>query len=301
VKEKGLMQAPSLYSINSNLQMLDNLLKHRLEHDSSFGISYTQWDPNNSSTNTINSILTYVNNFINGSDNLTTHDVVILANVNAWLTDAMKATTASEFKTALNNAKDMLSFKDSVTLDENGEVISGLSEKDGWNSANNAKPNAFYYDSGKDFDERTYSLSQSFDVSFATSSQDLESQLIGEELQKLNFYKKLVIACLENGWQGNESVNDKEYLNATLANTKWLISGVAAKDSSRIFEVKNEELREEALSEYEAKHELISQKAERVDLQMETLKTEQNAINTEMDSLKRTIDDNIKRVFSANG
>ena len=52
-----------------------------------------------------------------------------------------------------------------------------------------------------------------------------------------------------------------------------------------------------ALSKYEADKTLISNKERRIDAMMQKLETEQEAINTELESVQKIVNDNIDKTF----
>ena len=56
-------------------------------------------------------------------------------------------------------------------------------------------------------------------------------------------------------------------------------------------------LAEYVLSEYEKAKSLIQAKEKKVDARMQKLETEQEVINTELESLKKVRDDNISKTF----
>jgi len=291
VYNAGKILVPSMYSVYSNLGMLASKLDNITdpEHQAYFPDA-AAWN-GTSNNNLINEMRNYFKDIINETITAEGRDLIGIANMNEWLTQAMTTDNPYEFGEFINKAYS--AYQLIQTYD--------LASEEGWSDAQNdsAYNNGFYYDSGvQDFNKRKYEFNQSSKVSFAGSDPDIESQLNADELNKFNFYKKLVKECLARGWVENDNVTDKEYLDAALTNGKWLINDDIAENSRRIFEVSNEDVINEAHSDYEAKLTLITQKEDRIDREMTNLETQQNAINTELEGLKKVIDDNIQSTFN---
>ena len=120
-----------------------------------------------------------------------------------------------------------------------------------------------------------------------------------------------------NGWVYDESINDpnkkedsKNYLNAMLENNMYFVTEVdtldgtdfnyatkIAQNCSSIFQVYDEAEQNIALSEYESKKAEITSKEKQLDIRMNKLEAEQDAISTELQSLKKIIDDNVSNTF----
>ena len=233
---------------------------------------------------------------MNGVTEAGASDLICLANINAWLEEAMTTESSNKFNEYIDKAYAM--FK--LVNERHYDLASAEDDNHGWKAAQQDLDysDGFFYDKGVvNYNKREYLFSQTSAVSSAASEHDITSQLTADELNKFEFYKKLVKECLANGWMGSDKVNDKSYLDASLTNGKWLIDGDIASNSRRIFEVANDDVVDEAHSKYESQLSLVTLKEEKIDREMANLETQQNAINAELDSLKNIISDNIKSTF----
>ena len=292
IYEAGEINSPSMYSVYSNLNMLNSKLDNITDHPANFP-DHAQWNES-TNHNKINTMITYIRDFIDGvGDAADESDLIGIANMNAWLSQAMTTENPEEFNELIDKAYAAYSL--TQTYDLTSKAATG-----GWKSAqqNSVLSSGFYYDKGVlNFDAREYLFTQSSMARAASAEPDITSQLTADELNKFEFYKKLVKECLARGWAGNENVTDKAYLDASLTNGKMLIDDDIASNSRRIYEVTNDEAVEEAHSKYESQLTLVTTKEEKIDREMANLQTQQNAINTELDSLEKIINDNIKSTF----
>ena len=298
VYEAGQVNVASMYSIYSNLSTITSKLNNITDpqHSEQFPDA-SEW---NSGVNApkIAEMTGFLKDIINGAYNATESDLIGLANMNAWLGQAMTTENPNEFNQFIDKA--YAAFQ----LLKHYDLSSNKDDGHGWKAAqqDNSYSKGFYYDSDlTDYDKRSYLFTQRSTVGSAREEVDITSQLNADELNKFNFYKKLVKECLARGWTQNENVTDKDYLDAALTNGKWLIEDDLAINSRRVFEVSNDDVIAEAHSDYEAKLTLISEKEERIEREMTNLETQQNAINTELEGLKRVINDNIKSTFKMFG
>jgi len=142
-----------------------------------------------------------------------------------------------------------------------------------------------------------------------------------EESKKMDYYDALFKRISENGWVYDAKVNasttqtqskSNNYLNAMLENNMYYVTEVDENSSetgsytytnklatniSKIFQVEDTNAENVAQSEYETEKTEISNKEERVDLRMNQLETEQSVITTELDSIKKIINDNVSSTF----
>ena len=93
------------------------------------------------------------------------------------------------------------------------------------------------------------------------------------------------------------------YLQAKLQNNMYFITEVDTLDGtdfnyatklatnvSKVFEVYDKDAQNAALSKYEAEKADIDAKDQQIDIRMNKLEAEQDAISTELDSIKKIID-----------
>ncbi|MBQ6516559.1 hypothetical protein IJI31_05205 [bacterium] len=296
IYEAGEMSVPSMYSIYSNLNMLDSKLDNITDPDHQGAFQNPDsWNANDNK-DIIDDIRNYIKSFMNGVTEAGASDLICLANINAWLEEAMTTESSNKFNEYIDKAYAM--FK--LVNERHYDLASAEDDNHGWKAAQQDLDysDGFFYDKGVvNYNKREYLFSQTSAVSSAASEHDITSQLTADELNKFEFYKKLVKECLANGWMGSDKVNDKSYLDASLTNGKWLIDGDIASNSRRIFEVANDDVVDEAHSKYESQLSLVTLKEEKIDREMANLETQQNAINAELDSLKNIISDNIKSTF----
>ena len=151
---------------------------------------------------------------------------------------------------------------------------------------------------------------------------DLENQMeniySGSNKKLMDFYDALFERIAENGWTIDENTSSNNrgnkastYLNNKLQNNDYFIAVPEAKIDSngynytskmaqsvtKIYTVNDENEQNSALSKYEADKNLISSKENKIDLIMQKLETEQEAINTEMESVKKIENENIEKTF----
>lgn len=143
--------------------------------------------------------------------------------------------------------------------------------------------------------------------------------IFGPEVRKqMDFYETLFSSIAEKGWKEYTQVSDDDYLNQMLQNGLFSITTVSeeitvnddgttsprniyqtdlALNCPNIVQVNDEEIRDKALADYEYEKLLIQDKEEKVDLRMENLKTEQDAIKQMIKSIEETKDKNIDKTF----
>lgn len=148
-------------------------------------------------------------------------------------------------------------------------------------------------------------------------------QLLTNDIeQKIDFYDELFSSIAEKGWVYNDSVTDDEYLNQMLQNNIFTITEVhrqhhcdkeeghyytntyvtdIAGNMENIIPVTDEEAILEAQVEYENEKAIINDKETKIDLRMENLKTEVEAINNMIKGLESVMKDNIDRTMSITG
>ena len=295
---QGETRVASVYSMLSNLKMLAEKVDHcgSLSGTPAANIDSNTFSGFYDDSENADSMKQILENIL-ATNNLSDAQLIALANFNAWICQALDQDYSTsggvdQLNEYLNNAlKAAQLFSNEYCKESEWGTAQGTAYID-----------AFYYDKGVDWNRREQLFSQSSEKKVATSQLDIEGQLTVLQLKQFKFYVNLVKECLARGWKdasngGSNSNVDNNSTTLHLQNGTWLINDSTAKSSSRIFEVNNKEAREEALSKYEALQSELKMKEERIDIQMDKLETEQNAINTELDSLQSIISDNIKSTF----
>lgn len=145
--------------------------------------------------------------------------------------------------------------------------------------------------------------------------------LTADQETQIDFYDDLFSTIAEKGWTYNANVNDEDYLNQMLQNNLYTITTVESKrvksneftedyfweniyktdiasNMTNIFAVNDTEARNDAQVEYERKKAVINAKENKIDTRMQNLKTEQDAINTMIQSIQSILDENIDEKFS---
>ena len=136
------------------------------------------------------------------------------------------------------------------------------------------------------------------------------------ENRMMDYFDAIFKMIAENGWVYDENINtsnktaSNNYLNAKLQNNMYFITEVDTLDGtdfnystkiatnvSKVFEIYDKDAQNTALSEYEAKKAEINTKDKEIDIRMNKLEAEQDAISTELDSIKKIIEDNISTNF----
>lgn len=155
---------------------------------------------------------------------------------------------------------------------------------------------------------------------------DDNNQLLTRDQENLiKSFNGIFSTIAEKGWTFNEQVEDPQYLNQMLQNNLYTITTVnqqtdckefcddkqwensyttnIAGNNPNIFAVSDEELRAQALINYENKKSIINQKEKSIDIQMGNLQTTLAAIQQMIKGLETTIDDYTQKKFSfgANG
>ena len=136
------------------------------------------------------------------------------------------------------------------------------------------------------------------------------------ENRMMDYFDAIFKMIAENGWVYDENINtsnktaSNNYLNAKLQNNMYFITEVDTLDGtdfnystkiatnvSKVFEIYDKDAQNTALSEYEAKKAEINTKDKEIDIRMNKLEAEQDAISTELESVKKIIEDNISTNF----
>ena len=149
---------------------------------------------------------------------------------------------------------------------------------------------------------------------------DLEDQMddaySGSNKKLMDYYDALFQRIAENGWTVDNNTSSSKststtYLNNKLQNNDYFVTecqsradytgynytSKMAQKKKKIYEVYDNDSASTALADYECEKKEIQAKEDRIDLVMEKLETEQEAITTTMDSVKKIIDNNIKKTF----
>lgn len=144
---------------------------------------------------------------------------------------------------------------------------------------------------------------------------DIELLFGGADGRVMEFFDAIFERVSENGWVSDNKVNNSIYVNNKLQNNDYFVTVCQAKDTPRgyrysnkmaesvtkIYSVYDDNAVNLALSEYETDKKAIQYKEDQIDIIMEKLETEQEAITTTLESIKRVRDDNIKKKFKMFG
>lgn len=147
--------------------------------------------------------------------------------------------------------------------------------------------------------------------------EELKNLYGSADTKLMDYYDALFQKIAECGWVEDESTsaehnsNATEYLNNKLQNNDYFVTVCTEKADEtgynyttkmatsvlKIFEVNDTNAQNQALTKYESEKTLISNKEEVIDTLMQQLETEQEAINTELESLENVKSENIDRTF----
>lgn len=137
----------------------------------------------------------------------------------------------------------------------------------------------------------------------------------GREQKLMDFYDAIFLRVAESGWVSDPSTsgtaNSQVYINNKLQNNDYFVTVCQAKvhgggynytskqavNVMKIFQVRDEDAENIALATYESEKSAIAVKERAVDARMQKLETEQEVINTELESIKKVKQDNIDRFF----
>lgn len=147
--------------------------------------------------------------------------------------------------------------------------------------------------------------------------EELQNAFSGMEGKFMQYFDALFERVAENGWTYDPKVekaknsNAANYLDAMLQNNMYMVTQtrelnsvgkyqyttLIAQNVKKIYQVHDENAENVAFSEYEADKAAIQSKEKIIDARMQRLETEQEAINTEMDSIKKVRNENIEKTF----
>lgn len=148
--------------------------------------------------------------------------------------------------------------------------------------------------------------------------EDLNKAFGGLENKFMDYFDVLFKRISENGWVYDEKVNNQSdkkastnYLNTMLQNNKYYITEAReltgdakynytmkiAEDVVKVYEIHDTNAENQALAEYETAKTMIATKEKKIDARMAKLETEQQVINTELDSIEKVRNDNIEKYF----
>lgn len=127
------------------------------------------------------------------------------------------------------------------------------------------------------------------------------------EIQKT--ITKEVDASVEMGKNGRVSsidIDPDESYDANLKGASFSITSTRVRDDDAYEQAMNDyeyekELYDKAISDINAKTEVVQKQDQQLELRIDQLDTEQNAINTEMDSVQKVIEDNVEKTFNIFG
>ena len=163
-----------------------------------------------------------------------------------------------------------------------------------------------------DYDVTTTKSASNFvtsDANIADFQFDIEEDIdaTGDNVMISNFYDCLFNQIATMGWVENKNVNDNEYLATMLRNGTMYLSAMSddnyyyQKNYSTLKYIK-EVTDEEGIAVAEAKYlrekEKIQGKETILDMKLKNLDTEISSLNTEYETIKSVITDNIGKIFT---
>lgn len=194
-----------------------------------------------------------------------------IMNANASATDKYRYIETSTGKAIVNNA--IVSKYANGTVDRNTFISSfGVSTTDP-----NTQSYQYY---SKIFDKMATGQSYT-----PTSDQQGDPDWLNSQVQAGNLYLY--------EWDSDE---DRKLADGTVVDGNFKGVSWTSGDSTLISESDDHDVAK-AEAEYESTMNEIQSKDKRFDLELKTIDTEHNAIQTEMDSVKKVIDKNIERTF----
>jgi len=228
---------------------------------------------------------------------------------NAGNIDLETTTRADVKKIALTSSSNATSY----TFDSEGPYyvqLDGGFLQDKYNTQVSAKHN----DDGL-YDKLKDNVNDAFD-----HIKDLEDQIdnlySSADKKIMDYYDALFQRIAENGWTvdnktSSTNTNSTKYLNNKLQNNDYFVTECTEKaDESgynytskmatsikKIYSVHDDNAENEALAEYEEEKSAITLKEEKIDVIMQKLETEQESVNTMMESVQKIIQENIDKTF----
>ena len=256
-----------------------------------------------------------------------------LSTAKSNMQDYLRNSDYKTFETICQNAKQHVitqeqSTNDSkITGDSLAEYIYGgytqaIAGSDS-SRTEDGKPYIFKKGSSAEYEEKVASY-EAAKKAYESAINVNEQVLDAPKERMIAFYDQLFTAISECGWEYYENLNDDDYVNQMFQNNEFMITtmvdnstdclcdcdGEPVKtneylyntdlwsDTSNIFAVNDENLRQEALAEYEHEKYVINSKESRIDIRMKNLETEYNAIKKMMEGIEKVKNDNIERFFS---
>lgn len=166
-----------------------------------------------------------------------------------------------------------------------------------------------------------YDAWKTAEAEFKKASGEAVSAFGQDKRTEIEFYDALFTAIAENGWVYDTQVEDNDYLNNMFQNNQFYITEVTnnedygeeyaeyknrkydystdlASNFEKMFFVNDEDIRQEALTNYEYKKAKIKVKEERIDTRMKDLETEQSAITNMIKGVETVRNDNTETYFS---
>lgn len=150
------------------------------------------------------------------------------------------------------------------------------------------------------------------------TSDDLEVMKGEKEAQELNIYSTYtynkeatttVIGTIEESKNGRPSsviIKENDKYPSNLSGKEFSITTSQVQDDDAYNDAMNDyeyekELYEKSISDINAKTAIIQKQDQQLELRIDQLDTEQNAIKTEMDSVTKVIEDNVEKTFNIFG
>ena len=145
------------------------------------------------------------------------------------------------------------------------------------------------------------------------------------EQKLMDYYDALFTRIAENGWVCDTNVNKKategaveqsrNYVNNKLQNNEYFLTECAHREERvgyrftmkqatsimKVFQVHDKDAENQAYAEYECDKKIIADKEAAIDERMAELETEQECIETELESIKKIRNKNIDRYFKIFG
>jgi len=160
------------------------------------------------------------------------------------------------------------------------------------------------------FLEKTMNVSESVAQAYINAgsvSSDDENNNNASDTYEANYYLNLYDAINASGWQTNDNLDNPEYIQNQITNGNITLqtpdstgqwNSVSSGDTACPYGTTTDDSAvaiEEA--EYNSKKDALDYQEKQIDVQITNLDTERSAVTTEIDSVKKIIDDNVKRSF----
>ena len=178
-------------------------------------------------------------------------------------------------------------------------------------------------DAYKEYEQKYASWKTEYDEAYTTFTDAkaiMDTVFTDDNKNKIEFYDTLFSSIADNGWSYSSEIDNPEYLNQMLQNNLFTITTVVpdrtqnedsgqyewnniyntdiASNMNNLVLVSDSDTQNEALAKYEDRKSRINQKESRIDIRMQDLRTEQDAVNTMIKSIESQKNEWIDRTFN---